>query len=151
EGRKAIYNCHYPVSFACRRLSFLENVLARQRIARLSRGSTPPNSLCSGASPMRPSRAASWLSVWFRSAPSPSHRPRRRRLKAEPLEDRLAPAAITVLPTGDATGPLTPTGPGTFTAPNLRAAIDAANDEVNFAGADAITFAATLAGQTITA
>lgn len=100
---------------------------------------------------MRPRRLASWLSVWFRSTPSRSSSPRHCRLKTEALEDRLAPATITVLTTGDAAGPLTPTGPDTFTAPTLRAAIDAANDEVNLPGADTITFAPALAGQTITA
>jgi hypothetical protein len=60
---------------------------------------------------------------------------RRVRPWVESLEDRLAPATITVLTTGDATGSLTPVAAGVFTAPTLRAAIDGAN---SLGGADTI-------------
>lgn len=51
-------------------------------------------------------------------------------------------ATIRVQTNGNFTGPVTPTTmpPGEFTAPTLRAAIDAANDELNFPGADTIVF-----------
>ena len=88
------------------------------------------------------------LTAWVRpekqrAKPSP-------RLCLEQLEDRLAPATITVLTNGDATGALTNLGGGNFTAPTLRAAIDGAND---MAGADTIRFrtGGLAGGQTITA
>jgi hypothetical protein len=65
-------------------------------------------------------------------------RPRRFRPLAETLEDRLTPATITVMGTGDDGGIFTPTGPGTFTDTTLRGAITSANampgqDLINFA------------------
>ena len=73
---------------------------------------------------------------------------RRSRLAFDILEDRLAPATITVLGTGDLTGPLTPVGPGAYTAQTLRAAIDGAN---SMGGSETIDFGAGVFGQTITA
>jgi hypothetical protein len=59
---------------------------------------------------------------------APAARPRRRsRLRVEELESRLVPSTFTVLGTGDATGPVTQLSLGVFTAPSLRAAVDAAN------------------------
>src|SRR5262245_15561864 len=54
---------------------------------------------------------------------------RRRRilLSVEELESRLVPSTYTVLTKGNATGAVTPVSPGVFTAPTLRAAIDAAD------------------------
>lgn len=50
-------------------------------------------------------------------------------------------ATFRVTGNGDATGAVTPTGnPNEYSAPSLRAAIDAANDETNHAGADTIVF-----------
>ncbi len=63
--------------------------------------------------------------------------PRRPRLFLEVLEDRWCPSTITVLNIGDAPGALTSTGPGTYTAPTLRAAIAGANA---MPGADTINF-----------
>src|SRR4051794_21624341 len=66
----------------------------------------------------------------------------------ELLEGRLAPATITVLGTGDATGSLTTVSAGAFTAPTLRAAIDGANQ---MGGANTINFRSAVAGTTIMA
>src|SRR5262245_17881810 len=81
--------------------------------------------------------ASSLLRWLFASKPSTSDNPtrRRRRLRFELLEDRLAPATFTVLNNHDA-------GAG-----SLRAAILAANGT---AAADVIAFAPALANQTIT-
>src|SRR5262245_21685365 len=90
-----------------------------------------------------------WLREWRRRWHGPqTRRVRRCKLVLEVLQDRLAPATITVLANGDASGALTPTGPDTFTAATLRAAIDGAN---SLAGPDTIDFSAAVAGQTITA
>jgi hypothetical protein len=57
------------------------------------------------------------------------------------------PASVYIVQTaGNATGPVTPTGPETFSAPTLRAAIDAANLA---GGTSTITFAPAVAGATI--
>ncbi len=70
---------------------------------------------------------------WIRSLFSPPvsrtlrKTPRRTRPALEALEDRWCPSAITVLTRGDGDGVLTSTGPGTYTAPTLRAAIAGAN------------------------
>src|SRR5262245_16935209 len=75
-------------------------------------------------------------------------RPRRRALlSVEELESRLVPSTYTVLTKGNATGAVTPVSPGVFTAPTLRAALDAAN---RAGGTNTIKFAAALAGATIT-
>jgi len=70
----------------------------------------------------------------------------RRRLLLETLEDRFAPATFTVLTAGDGPGNVEYTGPNTFTADTLRAALLVAN---NFAGDDVIQFDSSLAGATI--
>src|SRR5258708_1331575 len=62
---------------------------------------------------------------------------RRIRLNVEALEERWCPSTITVLNIGDDPGALTSTGPDTYTAPTLRAAIDGANA---MAGAETINF-----------
>jgi len=94
----------------------------------------------------------SWIRKLLARKPRPlSSRPRlrwRTRLTLEVLEDRLAPATITVLTNGDATGVLTPVSAGVYTAPTLRAAIDGAN---SLGGSETIQFAAGVFGQTITA
>ena len=55
-------------------------------------------------------------------------RPRGRTpLSVEELESRLAPSIYTVQGTGDPTGTVSPVSMGVFTAPTLRAAVDAAN------------------------
>jgi hypothetical protein len=94
----------------------------------------------------------SWLrNLFARPATRPIRKaPHRRRLALEALEDRWCPSTVTVLTNGDATGgTLTPTGPDTYTAPTLRAAIAGANA---LAGADTITFDPTVFAthQTIT-
>ncbi|MFN4258554.1 MAG: choice-of-anchor Q domain-containing protein [Gemmataceae bacterium] len=92
----------------------------------------------------------SWK-CWFRPSTITARGGRRVRPVVEMLEDRLAPATFIVQGTGDATGAVTDLGGGIFSAPTLRAAIDAANDEVNFAGHDTIVFGADVFGETITA
>jgi hypothetical protein len=92
--------------------------------------------------------------AWFRSfvPRRPARRDRaRRRLLLESLEGRITPATITVLTNGDATGALTQVSSGVYTAPTLRAAIDAANDQVDYPGPNTIDFAAGVDGQTIKA
>lgn len=90
--------------------------------------------------------------VWKNSAASvqSSRRPGRGRPfrpALELLEDRYAPATFTVTGTDDGLGAITPTGPDTFTATTLRAAIDFAN--FNGDEADLIQFAPDLANGTI--
>jgi hypothetical protein len=93
----------------------------------------------------------SWLRKLFtRPVPQTIRKaPRRARLALEELEDRTCPSTITVLTDGDASGLLTATGPNTYTAPTLRAAIAGANA---MAGADTIKFDPTAfnTAQTIT-
>src|SRR5438046_1093165 len=71
-----------------------------------------------------------WRS-WFRRVSPASHelqrRPRRRPPELESLEERCVPATYNVLGTADGLGTVTPTGPGTFDATTLRAAVLAAN------------------------
>src|SRR5262249_45691923 len=75
-------------------------------------------------------------------------RPRgRSALRVEELETRLAPSTYIVQTNGNVTGPVTPAGAGVFNAPTLRAAVDAANLA---GGTNTITFAAAVAGGTIT-
>src|SRR5262245_53732614 len=75
-------------------------------------------------------------------------RPRGRTLlSVEELESRLAPSIYTVMTAGNATGPVSGSGGVFFTAPTLRAALDAANLA---GGSNTIKFASALAGATIT-
>src|SRR5262249_12053565 len=93
--------------------------------------------------------ARTWIHNLFARKPRTIRKDRFRfRPRLEALEPRLAPATYTVQPIGDATGPVTGVSPGVFTAPTLRAAVDAANLA---GGSNTITFAPAVAGQTITA
>src|SRR5262245_48283869 len=63
------------------------------------------------------------------------------RLAVDLLEDRLVPSTFHVLTNGDLTGPARDGGaPGHYLVDTLRAAIDRANDESHFPGADTIVF-----------
>src|SRR5262245_29689078 len=86
-------------------------------------------------------RSLSYLLKTSRKNRHTGIRPARRSLRVEGLEDRLAPAVLYVWSNADVTGPVTPIGNGVYDARTLRAAIDAANNETAFPGADVIQFA----------
>jgi hypothetical protein len=99
-----------------------------------------------------PRRRWTWFpKLWLLPGQARPGVPRKARFRPqlELLEDRLAPATITVLSTSDATGPITPVGPDRYTAPSLRAAVDAANNEGALPGADTILFNLPAGQQTI--
>ena len=82
----------------------------------------------------------------FRKGRRSGIHPLRRRMHLEQLEERLAPATYTVTGAGDGAGAVVQTGPDTFTATTLRAAINATNLNP---GHDTINFSIGMGAQTI--